>query len=169
MPIKRLPMGSQLTPRQTTPKIPQATGIEAPPYQRRFRVIQILRNALSTLTLAGAISFALTTSTNAQGIRTNQGSFGSGWNVGGSSRSPSPYSGATGGANTPSIYGHSDMTDDGSRIGRPSGSIPHSGRYFEGSTSGNDASTSATDASNAAGSGSLQASPRSAGGGLRIQ
>lgn len=138
-------------------------------------MIQTLRNTLSVMVLVGVATFTFTSPVSAQGLRTNQGNFGSGWQVGGNTGTDSsPYGGAAAGT-PPTSSGHGGSS--GASYGGSSGSqgsYGGSGNYsgygsYGGSGTSGSTAYGSTDSGYGSGSAGAVTAPRSAGGGLRVQ
>ena len=130
-------------------------------------MIQTLRNTLSTISLVGAISFALTSVVDAQGLKTNQGSFGSGWQVGNSSSEASPYAGSSSGSYSSPGYGGG--SSGGGYNAVPGGQGGYSGSSTYGKAPSGYGSSGSQSSTTSPQTTEQPSAPRSAGGGLRVQ
>ena len=135
---------------------------------------QSLRTTLSLITLNCALLFGLSMPTQAQGLKTNSGSFGSGWQVGSAGADTAGGYGAAGSStstsgSTSGPYGSYGGESTGSGAAS-NGSGSYGGGAYGGYSSTYGASNSpAANQAPAGGTGSPYSAPRSAGGGLRAQ
>jgi hypothetical protein len=126
------------------------------------------RTTLFALSLSFTLSIALGATVQAQGLKPNTGSFGSGWQVGGAGGAETGYRapGATGSYTSPSTAPGSYSESSGSSGASNSGS----GSYGSGSTYSSPYSSSTSPTTEPpANNSSPYPAPRSAGGGLRTQ
>jgi len=138
---------------------------------RRILLTHSMRTTRPLITLICALLLGLSLSAQAQGLKTNSGSFGSGWQVGsaggdvGGGYGSTGTSASTDSAGSPaSAYGsYSGSSNSAGTTGSAaSGYGGYSGAY--GSTSAPPASTSPSTSTD-----TPYSAPRSAGGGLRAQ
>lgn len=122
------------------------------------------------LSLSFTLSMALGATVQAQGLKPNTGSFGSGWQVGGAGGADTGYRapGATGSYASPSTTPGSYSESSGSSGASNSGSGSYGSSYsspYSGTYSGSTSPATESPANNT----SPSPAPRSAGGGLRTQ
>ncbi len=118
------------------------------------------------LSLSFTLSMALGATVQAQGLKPNTGSFGSGWQVGGAGGAETGYRapGATGSYTSPSTAPGSYSESSGSSGASNSGSGSY-GSTYSSPYSGSTPPTTESPTNNT----SPYPAPRSAGGGLRTQ
>ena len=134
-----------------------------------------LRAILALITLNGGLLFGLCLPTQAQGLKTNSGSFGSGWQVGGTGGDSGGSYGSAGSASSSSgsygSYAGGSTSADPASSGTSgySGAMSGSGGSGTYGGYGGGYGSSTPPVTSEAPVGTPYAAPRSAGGGLRAQ